>query len=141
MIGAGIALHFFGASLTVDNAVTIARATGVSERVVGLTIVAVGTSLPELITSIVAAMKRHHDISIGNIVGSNIYNILAIVGLSAAISGITVNPLMATDYAVMIAFSAALLPLLKTGFVVSRIEGITLVAAYAGYLAYIVAIG
>jgi cation:H+ antiporter len=135
LVVAGMALLYFGASFTVDNAVVIATAVGMSERVVGLTIVAIGTSLPELITSVIAAKKKQADISIGNIVGSNIFNVLAIVGISSTIAGIRVNPEIFTDYAVMIAFSLVLVPLLRSGCLLSRKEGIGLVAAYFAYLA------
>lgn len=134
LIGLGISLHFVGSFLTVDNAVVIAENLGISERVIGLTIVAIGTSLPELITSIVAARKGHADISIGNIVGSNIYNILAIVGISSALTSITVNAAMFTDYFIMIAFSLVLLPIMRTHFIISRVEGYGLVGSYLTYL-------
>ncbi len=134
LIAIGLALLYFGATLTVDNAVVIATSIGISERIVGLTIVAIGTSLPELITSVVAAKKKHADLSVGNIIGSNIFNVLAIVGISAAIAGVSVNPNIFVDYAVMIAFSLVLIPLMRTGFVISRIEGYGLVAAYSAYL-------
>jgi cation:H+ antiporter len=134
LIAAGLVLLYFGASFTVDNAVAIATEVGISERVVGLTIVAVGTSLPELVTSVVAARKKHADLSVGNIVGSSIFNVLAIVGISAAIAGVSVNPAMFTDYAVMIAFSLVLIPIMRSRFVISRVEGIGLVVAYFAYL-------
>ena len=134
LIAIGLALLYFGATLTVENAVVIATSIGISERVVGLTIVAVGTSLPELITSVVAAKKKHADLSVGNIIGSNIFNALAIVGISATIAGVSVNPNIFIDYAIMIAFSLVLIPLMRTGFVISRIEGYALVAAYSVYL-------
>ncbi len=134
LIAIGLALLYFGATLTVDNAVVIATSIGISERIVGLTIVAIGTSLPELITSVVAARKKHADLSVGNIVGSNIFNVLAIVGISAAIAGVSVNPNIFIDYAIMIAFSFVLIPIMRTGFVIRRIEGYGLVAAYSVYL-------
>lgn len=134
LIAAGLILLYFGATFTVDNAVIIATSIGISERIVGLTIVAIGTSLPELITSVVAAKKKHFDLGVGNIVGSNIFNVLSIVGISAAIAGVSVNPDIFIDYAVMIAFSLLLIPLMRTGFVISRIEGYGLVAAYSVYL-------
>jgi cation:H+ antiporter len=134
LIAVGLILLYFGATFTVDNAVIIATSIGISERIVGLTIVAIGTSLPELITSVVAAKKKHLDLSVGNIVGSNIFNVLSIVGISAAIAGVSVNPDIFIDYAVMIAFSLLLIPLMRTGFVISRIEGYGLVAAYSVYL-------
>jgi cation:H+ antiporter len=134
LIAIGLVLLYFGASFTVDNAVAIATSIGISERVVGLTIVAIGTSLPELITSVVAARKKHSDLSIGNVIGSNIFNALAIVGISATIGGIAVNPAIITDYAVMVAFSLILIPIMRTGFIIGRIEGVVLVAAYTTYL-------
>ncbi len=134
LIAVGLALLYFGATFTVDNAVVIATAVGISERIVGLTIVAIGTSLPELITSVVAAKKRHLDISVGNIVGSNIFNVLSIIGISAAIAGVSVNPDIFIDYSIMIAFSLVLIPIMRSGFVISRIEGYGLVAAYSAYL-------
>jgi cation:H+ antiporter len=138
LAGAGVVLLYFGASFTVDNAV-VATAAGISERVVGLTIVAIGTSLPELITSVIAAKKKQADLIIGNVVGSNVFNVLAIIGVSSAIAGISVNPAIFTDYAVMIGFSLVLLPLLRTGFVVSRKEGLVPVAAYCVYLEILLA--
>ena len=134
LIAVGVVLLYIGATLTVDNAVAIATTIGISERVVGLTIVAIGTSLPELITCVVAARKKLPDLSVGNIVGSNVFNVLAIVGVSAAIAGISVNPSIFIDYAVMIAFGAVLIPIMRSGFVISRMEGYVLVAAYFVYL-------
>ncbi len=129
-----LVLLYFGATLTVDNAVVIATAAGISERVVGLTIVAVGTSLPELITSVIAARKKHTDLSVGNIIGSNLFNVLAVVGISSTIAGISVNPDIFSDYAIMIGFSLILIPLMRSGFILSRIEGICLVIAYLTYV-------
>lgn len=134
LIAVGLILLYFGATFTVENAVVIATEIGISERIVGLTIVAIGTSLPELITSVVAAKKKHLDLTVGNIIGSNIFNVLSIVGISAAIAGVSVNPDIFMDYAVMIAFSLLLIPLMRTGFVISSIEGYGLVAAYSAYL-------
>ena len=133
LIGIGLALLTFGSFVTVENAVKIAQQVGLSERIIGLTLVAVGTSLPELITSVVAAKKGHADLSIGNIVGSNVFNILAIIGISSAISGITVSDLMWTDYYIMIGFALVLIPIMKTGFVISKREGVLL---FAGYVVY-----
>lgn len=134
LIVIGLILLYFGATFTVDNAVVIATAIGISERIVGLTIVAIGTSLPELITSVVAAKKKHVDLSVGNIVGSNIFNVLSIVGISSVITGVSVNPDIFIDYAVMIAFSLVLIPLMRSGLIISRMEGYGLVVAYSTYL-------
>lgn len=133
----GIILLSAGAFLTVDNAVILANALGVSERIIGLTVVAIGTSLPELFTSVVAARKGNTDISIGNIVGSNIYNIIGIVGISSTIAAVTVHPSIISDYIVMILFSLVLLPLMRSGFVISRYEGFALVSGYVIYLVII----
>ncbi|KAF6242870.1 sodium:calcium antiporter [Nitrosopumilus sp. b1] len=135
LIGIGLVLLTIGSFVTVDNAVLIAQNIGISERVIGLTLVAVGTSLPELITSVVAARKGHADLSVGNIVGSNIFNILAIIGISASIAGITVNDSMWSDYYIMIIFALVLLPIMRTGFKISKLEGIALLAGYLIYTA------
>lgn len=136
-IGLGIALLWGGAILTIDNAVVIAQTLGVSERIIGLTVIAIGTSLPELITSIMAIRKGHHDIGIGTIIGSNIYNVLMIVGVGAAIGGIIVVPQVFIDYGVMIAFSLVLLIVMKTG-IIKKPMGIGLVGGFAAYLGWLV---
>lgn len=135
-IALGIGLLWGGAILTIDNAVIIAQSFGVSERIIGLTIIAIGTSLPELITSIMAIRKGHHDIGIGNIIGSNIYNVLMIIGVGAAIGGIVVVPNVFIDYGVMIAFSLVLLIVMKTGLI-TRPMGVSLAAAYGAYLGWL----
>lgn len=134
LIAIGIVLLYFGALLTVDNAVILAESFGLSERIIGITVIAIGTSLPELITSIIAIRKGHTNIGIGNIIGSNIYNILMIMGVGAAIAGVGVVPEIFIDYVVMIAFSIALLVAIKTGLI-TRLMGIGLGAAYVIYLA------
>ena len=135
LLGVGLTLLTIGAFLTLDNAVSIAKTIGISERIIGLTLVAIGTSLPELTTSIIAAKKGHFDLSVGNIVGSNIFNILAILGISAILIDISITESMFLDYYVMLAFSLVLIPIMRTGFVISRIEGMFLIA---GYLAYVI---
>jgi cation:H+ antiporter len=137
LIVIGLGLLTLGSFITVENAVSIAKSYGVSERIIGLTLIAIGTSLPELVTSIVAALRGHADLSVGNIVGSNIFNILAIIGISAAITGISVNENMFFDYYVMIAFSVILIPIMRSGFIISRKEGYGLVVAYFAYLIYL----
>ncbi len=137
LIGIGLALLTLGSFVTVENAVVIAKSFGVSERIIGLTLIAIGTSLPELVTSVVAALRGHSDISIGNILGSNVFNILAIVGISAAIAGISVSDEMFSDYYVMIAFSVILIPIMRSGFIISRKEGYGFIAAYFAYLIYL----
>ena len=134
LIAIGIALLYVGAILTVDNAVILAQSFGISERIIGLTVIAIGTSLPELITSVIAVRKGHTDIGIGTIIGSNIYNILMIMGVGATIAGVAVVSEVFIDYAVMIGFSLVLLVAMKKGLI-TRPIGIGLVAAYLIYLA------
>ena len=134
----GIILLYFGSSFTVDNAVSIANSLGISERIIGLTIIAIGTSLPELITSVGAARKKHADLSIGNIIGSNIFNVLSILGISSLIIGIKVNFTIFIDYIVMIGFSAALIPVMKSGFIITKKEGYILVTAYLLYVGFLI---
>ena len=113
---------YIGAILTVDNAVVIASEFGLSEKIIGLTVIAVGTSLPELITSIIAIRKGHSDIGIGNIIGSNIYNILMIMGVGASLGGVLITADVYVDYAIMIIFSLSLLIGLKT-HIINRTNG------------------
>lgn len=133
LIGIGVVLLYVGAILTVDNAVILAKEFGLSETIIGLTVIAIGTSLPELITSIIAIKKGHGDIGVGNIIGSNIYNILMIMGVGAALGGVMVGADVYLDYAVMIVFSLSLLIALKTGFI-GRAVGVCLAIGYAAYL-------
>lgn len=133
-IGIGIGLLYVGAILTVDNAVAVAEAFNISQKVIGITVIAIGTSLPELITTVIAIRRGHTDVGVGNIIGSNIYNILMIMGVAAVISGISVAPHIFVDYTIMIAFSLVLFVALKSGRV-PRLVGLGLVAGYAAYLA------
>jgi len=133
LIGIGIILLYIGAILTVDNAVVIATEFGLSEKIIGLTVIAIGTSLPELITSIIAIRKGHSDIGIGNIIGSNIYNILMIMGVGASLGGVLITADVYVDYAIMIIFSLSLLIGLKTQ-IINRTMGVILAAGYGLYL-------
>jgi len=133
LIGIGVVLLYVGAILTVDNAVVLAKEFGLSEKIIGLTVIAIGTSLPELITSIIAIRKGHADIGVGNIIGSNIYNILMIMGVGAALGGVMVGADVYVDYAIMIIFSLSLLIALKTG-IIGRAMGICLTIGYVAYL-------
>ena len=117
LIVMGAALLYFGGFLTVENAVSIAENLGISETVIGITIIAIGTSLPELVTSVIAIRKGHTDIGIGTIVGSNIYNILMIMGVASVITGIAVVPGIFTDYLVMIGFAVVLVAFLRSGII------------------------
>ena len=133
LIVAGVIVLFIGGHLTVDGAVNIAETLGLSQLVIGVVIVAIGTSLPELITSIIAIAKKQTDIGVGNIVGSNIYNILLILGVSSAIVGIPVVPDVFSNYYIMIAFSFVLF----IGFrkYIPRVVGVGLAIAFVVYLA------
>jgi len=133
LIGLGIGLLYVGAILTVDNAVILAKEFGLSEKIIGLTVIAIGTSLPELITSIIAIRKGHSDIGVGNIIGSNIYNILMIMGVGATLGGVMVSSDVYVDYAIMILFSLSLLIALKTG-IINRAMGVCLAIGYVVYL-------
>lgn len=138
---AGIGLLVLGAQLLVDGAVSIALNLGLSSLVVGLTIVAVGTSLPELATSIIAVRRGERDMAVGNIVGSNIFNIGMVLGLPAIIfgQGIPVPAAaIAFDLPVMLAAAIALLPIAFTGFVIARWEGSLFVLLYVAYTVYLV---
>ncbi len=133
LIVLGIVFLGVGAFLTVENAVVLAKEFGLSEKLIGLTVIAIGTSLPELITSIIAIRKGHSDIGVGNIIGSNIYNILMIMGVGAALGSVIIASSVFIDYLIMIAFSASLLVALKLG-VISRLMGIVLAIAYVVFL-------
>ncbi len=131
----GLVVIVFGGRFLVGGAVDLARSFGISETVIGLTIVAVGTSMPELVTSVVAALRKHGDVALGNVLGSNIYNILGIGGLTGLIAPTTVPPEIASfDAPVMVAVSLALLVIAYTGRGISRLEGGGLLAGYAVYL-------
>ncbi len=137
----GLGFLVFGADLLVEGAVTLARVAGMSETVIGLTIVAIGTSLPELVATLAAALKGKNDVAFGNIVGSNIYNIFGIVGLTALVKPITVPPEVSlVDWGVM-CLSAVLLLLFATiGRRVTRLEAACLVAFYAAYIAHLLGV-
>lgn len=132
----GLAGIIIGGQFVVDSAEKIALGFGMSETLVGLTIVAVGTSLPELVTSIVAAKKGESDIAIGNVVGSNIFNILFVLAISAVITPMGVNSLCLTDMLILIFVSLIAYVFCITKNKVNRAEGIALVAIYVIYMAY-----
>lgn len=134
----GLAAIIFGGDLVVDNGTEIAYSLGMSEALVGLTIIAIGTSLPELVTSISAALKKESEIALGNIVGSNIFNILFVLGGSATISPLATNNKMFIDVILMIVLTIILLVFSRTSFRIGKWEGFVLVAAYIIYLVYII---
>lgn len=124
-----------GASLLVDNATVIAKAFGISDTVIGLTLVAVGTSLPELATTVVAALRRQADVALGNVIGSNMFNLLAIIGIAGFIGPIEVDPeFLQFDLWVMLAASLMLIPFVYLGKNITRLWGIGLSTLYAIYL-------
>lgn len=131
----GFGLLILGSNLFVDGAVAIAVKLGVSQAVIGLTIVALGTSLPELTTSIVASFKNENDIAIGNAVGSNVFNILSILGISSIIRPISDSGVTLIDLSIMMFFTILILPLSKSKFTLRRWEGAIL---FGGYIAYII---
>lgn len=136
----GTAILAVGARLLVTGAVNIATALGVSSLVVGLTVVAIATSLPELATSIVALLRGERDMAVGNVVGSNIFNIGMVLGLSAIVfgDGIPVpREAIAIDMPIMVATALALLPIALVGFVVSRVEGVVFLALFGSYMAFV----
>lgn len=134
----GLAFLVLGAKLFVNAAIVIAKALGVSDAVIGLTVVAVGTSLPELATSVVAAVRKQQDIAIGNVVGSNIFNILAILGIAPLASPIVTKDISPVDMCLMFAVSVLLYPFMRTGMRINRLEGMALLAIYISYTIYLI---
>ena len=137
MVIGGLAALMTGGKLFVNAAVFAAVKMGISEAVIGLTIVAIGTSLPELATSVVAAIKGEQDIAIGNVVGSNIFNVLCILGIAPLISPISAPDISMIDMAVMVGVSVLLVPIMLTGMKISRKEGALLLLVYVGYTWYL----
>ena len=137
-VAGGVAMLVFGAKSFLIAAVAFADAAGISEAVTGLTIVAVGTSLPELATSFVAALKGENDIAIGNIVGSNIFNVFCILGIVPVISPLMGQSIRGLDFAVMLGTSGALFLFGMFGKRLNRVQGALLLASYIAYTVYLV---
>ena len=137
----GLAAIIFGGDLVVDNAKSIASAVGLSETFIGLTIVAIGTSLPELVTSIVASRKGENGLALGNVIGSNIFNILFILGLSSAISPITVDTSAIINTIIMIVMTAIVFIVCVIRKKLGRVEGAIMVASYIAYTGYLIYVG
>lgn len=138
---AGLGLLVLGSRWLVDSAVTIARILGVNELVIGLTIVAVGTSLPEVATSVIAALKKESDIAVGNAVGSNIFNLVGVLGLGALVApdGIRVpEQVLHQDFVAMIFVALVTLPIFYLDNRISRLEGFLLLAYYISYITYVI---
>ena len=141
LIVAGLVLLVLGADWMVDAAVAFARALGVSDVVIGLTIIAVGTSAPEIAASILAAVRGERDIAVGNVIGSNTFNILGCLGLAAAVGrdGLTVSQaILRFDLWVMVAVAVACLPVFIVGRQIGRGKGLLFLAYYAAYVAYLI---
>ena len=141
LIVGGLVLLVLGSRWLVDSAVSFAQHLGVSELIVGLTIVAAGTSLPEVVTSVIAAMRGERDIAVGNVVGSNIFNMMGVLGFAGVVAptGIEVSSaVVGFDLPVMIAVALACLPIFFTGGVISRREGALLLGYYMIYTSYLI---
>jgi cation:H+ antiporter len=138
LVVAGLAVLVVASQLFVGGAVVLAKSWGVTEAVIGLTVVAVGTSMPEFATSLVAAVRGHGDVAIGNVVGSNIFNVLGILGLAAMIRPIDASGLSRVDLAMMLVVAVAMFPAARSGGVISRVEGGVLLASYAGYTTWLI---
>jgi len=146
MIFTGIAGVLIGAQVLINNAVIIMKTFGVSEKFIGLTIVALGTSIPELATSVVAAMRKELDISIGNLVGSNVFNLLSVIGITALIrpipiSGGFIESGLIIDYFVMMFISFLPWVMMKNNYTIARKNGLALLCCYVFYITYLVITG
>ena len=138
MIVAGIAAIILGSNLTVDSAMDIATRAGVSDRVIGLTLVALGTSLPELAVCVAAALKREYDMAVGNIVGSNIFNILFVLGTAAAIHPLPFNPAFIFDGAIAMLAVIMLMIFTARNSKLTRVGGIIFLVSYVAYVLYLI---
>ncbi len=134
----GMAVTILGANLLVEGAIGVARQAGVSEAVIGLSVVALGTSLPELATAVVASLRGQGDVAFGNVIGSNIYNLLGILGLTAVVTPLGVPPeILQVDIWVMFGVTALAILFAMTGLRITRVEGVVLMLGYAGYIGFL----
>jgi cation:H+ antiporter len=141
LVVVGLGMLVAGSQLLVGGATDIARDLGVSDLVIGLTVVAIGTSLPELATSVLAAIRGQRDLAVGNVVGSNLFNLLSVLGVTGIVApgGVAVSDAsLRLDLPVMLAATIVLLPIFWSGFTIARWEGAVLVAFYVAYVAYLV---
>jgi len=140
LVFAGLVMLAAGSSFLVDRSVFFARILNIPDWVIGMTIVALGTSLPELATSVFAAVRKEHDISIGNVIGSNIFNILLVLGLSALINPLKTDAgsYFKIDSVVLVLFTLGLYPLMRQGYILSRAKGFLLLMCYAVYTVFLV---
>ncbi|MEU3274484.1 calcium/sodium antiporter [Saccharomonospora sp. NPDC006951] len=139
-LAAGIAVIVVGATLLVDGAVEVARTFGVSDAVIGLTIIAIGTSAPELVTTIMATLRGNRDIALGNLLGSSVYNIAIILGITVLVAPGAVHvpaEVLEGDLLLMVAAALACVPIFVTGSRINRVEGGLFVVAYGGYLTWL----
>ena len=134
----GLLAIILGAKWVVDGAIDIARWLKISEITIGLTVVAIGTSLPELITSLVAAKKGENEIAVGNVIGSNIFNILFVLGLSSTIYPVSIGQENFADLWILFAAMVVVVPLMYTGKKINRLEGALMVVAYLAYATFTV---
>ncbi len=134
----GLGLLMYGSHLFVEGAVTIARQLGWSEKLIGLTIVAIGTSLPELATSVVAVIKGENDVAVGNVVGSSLFNILGILGVTGLMGNAFIPELSLLDLGMLLGVTIAVLPLVRSGGEISRREGAGLLLTYVGYTLWLI---
>lgn len=130
----GLAGLIYGANILVDNGVLLARSYGISETIIGITVIAVGTSLPELAASIVAALKNEMDLALGNIIGSNIFNFGLVLGSTGCVTAFAVPELQLFDIITMLIISIILLPFLRKGYKLSRFEGAIFLTLYGTYM-------
>ncbi len=137
----GLAAVVFGGDLVVDNATVIAKAMGWSETFIGLTIIAIGTSLPELVTSIVASKKGENGLALGNVVGSNIFNLMFILGLSSSISPIAVDSRAITNTIFLLVMTVLMYILCVSRKKLGRVEGFVMVSLYVAYTVYLLMVG
>ena len=138
MVSIGIGMIVYGSDVAVDSATELARVFGMSERFIGLTIVALGTSLPELVTSVTAAIKGKTDIAVGNIVGSNLFNIMFVVGTTALITPVVYSTDFLVDSIVAVAAAALLLVCVLPKRRLGRLGGALMLAGYAAYFVYLI---
>ncbi len=134
----GLIATIIGARLLVDGAISVAEFAGISETVIGLTVVAIGTSMPELVTAVIAVRKGQGDVVIGNVIGSNLFNVMGIVGVTALIHPVTVPVEIATfDIWVLLGASVLLIGFARTGWTINRLEGGAFLVAYLGYFGFL----
>lgn len=139
-VTSGIALLGLGANATVEGAATLARLLGISDRIIGLTIVAAGTSLPEVVTTLVSSFRGRDDVAVGNVIGSNLFNLLGILGINGLIRPLPVAPeVVASDNWWMLGVALLLFPVIFTGRRINRAEGVLLLAVYGVYLTLLLA--